>query len=336
MTRFIWVTCVLAVANACRDAPSREQKLPNGVLAETKYVRAAAEEGTNAKAEWYDAGKQTRTLFRQLLDSGHTYTTSVLKPQLLRASRGFAALYPAAGPTRGAGVKFLQADWVAWDTAVKGIPQQASGARDELRAKLEADRALLGEANESSGDALFCRLLRSFGTGSATDRGECPPPAQVTGERSPAGSRAAFVGAETVPSQASQSTPWDHREVVRVEGRHLHLGRAYVCTNKNFSTPNRSVQFEWSQEELKKDKDTFWEFHRYTPRSIEWSVCAQNCTWSCDEVRLRIEWRLVPVRASPPSQLVPPSPSQKSSAPHSRRAPRGARRRHRHGRDARV
>src|SRR5919204_3252097 len=95
MTRFVWGACVLAVANACRDAPSREQKLPNGVLAETKYVRAAAEEGTNAKAEWYDAGKQTRTLFRQLLDSGTSYTTTVLKPQLLRASRGFTVLYPA-------------------------------------------------------------------------------------------------------------------------------------------------------------------------------------------------------------------------------------------------
>src|ERR687885_1048819 len=107
MTRFMWAACVLAVANACRDAPSREQKLPNGVLAETKYVTATAEEGTNAKAEWYDAGNQTRTLFRQLLDSGTSYATTVLKPQLLRASRGFAALYPAANSTTAAGVKFV-------------------------------------------------------------------------------------------------------------------------------------------------------------------------------------------------------------------------------------
>ena len=66
--------------------------------------------GANDKAEWHDAGRQTRTLFRQRLDSGAVYTRDVLKPHLLEASRAFSVLYPAADPTAGAAVKFLRAD----------------------------------------------------------------------------------------------------------------------------------------------------------------------------------------------------------------------------------
>jgi hypothetical protein len=79
-----------------------------------------------------------------------------------------------ADPTAGGRVEFLRADWSAWDAAVNSIPQPASSARDELRTKLQTDRALLGEANESRGGALLSRFLRPFRTGSATDCGECP------------------------------------------------------------------------------------------------------------------------------------------------------------------
>jgi hypothetical protein len=159
-----------------------------------------------------------------------------------------------------------------------------------------------------------------------------PPPAQVTGERLPAHSRGAFVPAHVVPSPASHSTLWGHPEVMQIEGGRLRPHRSYVCTNKSFNTSDGSVQFEWSQEELKKDKDTFWEFHRYAPRNIESSVCAQNCTWRCDEIRLRIEWRSVLVRVSPASQRVPPPVTRKSRTPHPTQVRHGGHRRQRHHR----
>jgi hypothetical protein len=87
---------------------------------------------------------------------------------------------------------------------------------------------------------------------------------------------------------------WDYVKEVYVEGAHAHAGGRTTLFER-FQLNDNRFKYEWNQEVLKKDDDTGWEFEARTVQDIEWRVWAQNCVFSCDEITLRIMYRVVPI-----------------------------------------
>lgn len=93
------------------------------------------------------------------------------------------------------------------------------------------------------------------------------------------------------------SEAWDWSEEVNLEGTHGRLGKTTLT--KRIQLPDTEHILEWNQELVKKDNDTGWDFRAYSSRDIEWTIWANNCAFSCDEITLRIMYRVVPNRVAP-------------------------------------
>jgi hypothetical protein len=231
-------------------------------------------------ADWFDIKAQGRQMFQELLDNGSDYTKSTIKPYLLSQSKAFGILYPTSQPVTGLGIKFSHDDWLAWDSAIGNVPAADGVVKDELRTKLNADRQLLQASGELGADALFCRLLKSFEpNGSASESGNCP-----------AGPTVQAIGSTSNNVFAS----WDFVDTIHVEGKHMMVS-GETCDTRTHTATNPNTTWEHDQQLLHQDKDSHWEFSTPTQQTIVWHVCASNCMFSCDEITLQTEGRIIPI-----------------------------------------
>ncbi len=86
---------------------------------------------------------------------------------------------------------------------------------------------------------------------------------------------------------------WHHIENLYVEGTHGRLGGRTTNAMRFTLSDPKNYKYEWGQDVLKKDDDAGWDFNAYTDADIEWTVWAQNCLHSCDEITLQIKFRVV-------------------------------------------
>lgn len=91
---------------------------------------------------------------------------------------------------------------------------------------------------------------------------------------------------------------WDHEEDFEVEGTH-GVSFSETCKDKEVVIDGEPPDWrlEYETHEVKKDGDTHWEFHKTNDQHIRWHVCAHNCVFSCDTIKLHIAWRAVRVSA---------------------------------------
>jgi hypothetical protein len=88
---------------------------------------------------------------------------------------------------------------------------------------------------------------------------------------------------------------WDKIDVVTCEGAHDHADRDYAEHDYDVTINNPKLTFEYNQEVIKQEDDTYFTFTKVNPQHIRWSLFAQNCTFSCSEIWIRIMYRVVPL-----------------------------------------
>jgi hypothetical protein len=96
----------------------------------------------------------------------------------------------------------------------------------------------------------------------------------------------------TNPAENKAALAWDMIKEVNVEGIHFPGGPGEHCEDVTYGIVSGPGTIEVDTQVLKKDDDTHWELNKGS-RSATWHICANNCTFSCDEISLRLFGRLV-------------------------------------------
>ncbi|MGF6735580.1 hypothetical protein OKW50_007753 [Paraburkholderia youngii] len=130
---------------------------------------------------------------------------------------------------------------------------------------------------------------------------------------------------------------WDHEEDWEVTGEHgiFPTTEYRHCEDRivSIDSPNaKNWKIEHDYQVVKKDDDASFTFNKDSDQRIEWHACANNCMFSCDSVKLHLQWRVVPIDphaaavAKPPVRVNAPSspaptPPERPSNPAELRAP---------------
>lgn len=99
---------------------------------------------------------------------------------------------------------------------------------------------------------------------------------------------------------AEEQSRWQIIDMAKVEGTHFQPGIGgfnTTCHGWNYKTTDADKIVEWDEVITKQDHDAYREFHQKSPREIEWTLCAKDCTFSCDEIDMLLMVRYVAVKA---------------------------------------
>ena len=96
-------------------------------------------------------------------------------------------------------------------------------------------------------------------------------------------------------TDVSRSDGWDWQDEFEVTGAHVVGGGGETCGIAERKITNGNARLEGDTRVLKQDEDTHWNMLRVSDKHIQWRACANNCTFSCDTIKLLIMSKAVPL-----------------------------------------
>lgn len=100
----------------------------------------------------------------------------------------------------------------------------------------------------------------------------------------------------TAPSNQAaveKGTGWDHEQAFEVTGRHVPGGGGENCREVNRQLTAGEARLEGDTQVIYQDEDTHWDFVVLSNKHIRWRACANNCTFSCDTLKLHLRSKVV-------------------------------------------